>query len=123
MPILYKAILAFLLGGAICAIAQILIDKTKLTPAKILVSFVVFGVFLGAVGLYEPIFKIFGCGISLPIIGFGGAVAAGVKEAVINDGFLGIIGGSFSAMGAGVGLALLSGFLTSFLVRGKSKRM
>ena len=121
--IILKASLAFLLGGFICSVAQILIDKTKLTPAKILVSLVVFGVFLGAFGLYEPLFKIFGCGISVPIVGFGGAVATGVREAVDSDGFLGVLGGSFSAMGAGVGLSLLTGFLTSVLVRGKSKKM
>ena len=123
MTLILKAILAFLLGGSICVVAQILIDKTRLTPAKILVSFVVFGVLLGALGLYEPIFKIFGCGISLPIVGFGGAVANGVKKAVDSDGFLGILGGSFSAMGAGVGLALLSGFVTSLFTRGSSKKM
>ena len=118
-----KALLAFLMGGFICAVAQILIDKTKLTPAKILVSFVVFGVFLGAVGAYEPLFKIFGCGMSVPLVGFGSAVAKGVREAVDKDGFFGILAGSFSAMGAGTVLALLCGFLMSVLVRGKSKRM
>ena len=118
-----KLILAFLMGGFICVIAQILIDKTKLTPAKILVSYVVFGIFLGAVGLYKPLFEIFGCGISIPLIGFGGAVASGVKEAVLNDGFLGAIGGAFSAMGAGCIVALISGLVSSFLVKGKSKKM
>ena len=79
-----KPFLAFLLGGAICVVAQILIDKTKLTPARILVSYVVFGVFLGAIGLYKPIFEIFGCGISIPLVGFGGNIANGVKEAVVE---------------------------------------
>lgn len=118
-----KALLAFLMGGFICSIAQILIDKTKITPAKILVSFVVFGVFLGAVGLYEPLFKIFGCGMSVPLIGFGSAVARGVREAVMNDGFLGVIGGAFSAMGKGSAAALICGFTASLLVKGKSKKM
>ena len=118
-----KALLAFLMGGAICLIAQILIDKTKLTPAKILVFYVVFGVFLGAVGVYEPLFKIFGCGISVPLIGFGGTVAKGVREAVTSDGLIGALSGSFSAMGAGAVVALISGLIASFFVRGKSKKM
>jgi stage V sporulation protein AE len=97
-----KPFLAFILGGFICAIAQILIDKTKLTPARILVCFVVFGTFLGAIGLYEPIFEIFGCGISIPLIGFGGNIAKGVSEAVEKHGFLGALEGAFTASSAGV---------------------
>ncbi len=120
---LIKALLAFIMGGFICVIAQILIDKTKLTPAKILVSYVIFGIFLGASGAYEPLFKIFGCGISVPLIGFGSAVAKGVREAVISDGIFGVLGGAFSAMGAGTVLALISGLISSFFVRGKSKKM
>ena len=118
-----KAFLAALMGGAICVIAQILIDKTKLTPAKILVFFVVFGVFLGALGLYKPLFSIFGCGISIPLIGFGSAVAEGTREAVMESGIFGVIGGAFSAMGAGCALALICGFLSSLFFRGKSKKM
>ncbi len=118
-----KAFLAFLMGGFICSVAQILIDKTKITPAKILVFFVVFGVFLGGIGMYEPLFKIFGCGMSVPLIGFGSAVARGVREAVMSDGFLGIIGGAFSAMGAGCAAALICGFIAALLVKGKSKKM
>ena len=120
---LIKALLAFLMGGAICVIAQILIDKTKLTPAKILVSYVVFGVILGALGLYEPLFKIFGCGISVPLVGFGSAVAGGVKEAVIEKGLFGVLGGAFSAMGVGSAVALISGLTASVFVKGKSKKM
>ncbi|MBO5909796.1 MAG: SpoVA/SpoVAEb family sporulation membrane protein [Clostridia bacterium] len=118
-----KLILAFAVGGAISALVQLLIDLTCLTPAKILVLLVVFGVFLGAVGLYEPLFKIFGCGMSVPLIGFGSAVARGVREAVMSDGFLGVIGGAFSAMGAGCAAALICGFIASLLVKGKSKKM
>ena len=118
-----KLILAFIMGGFICMIAQILIDKTKLTPAKILVSLVVFGVFIGAIGLYEPLFKIFGCGISVPLVGFGSAVAKGVREAVTKDGIFGILSGSFTAMGAGTALSLICGFLASVFVKGKSKKM
>jgi stage V sporulation protein AE len=118
-----KPFLAFILGGFICAIAQILIDKTKLTPARILVCFVVFGTFLGAVGLYEPIFEIFGCGISIPLIGFGGNIAAGVKDAIDNEGFLGILKGSLTASSAGLTVALLSGLLSALFSKGKSKNL
>ena len=120
---LLKSLLAFLMGGIICVIAQILIDKTKITPAKILVSYVVFGIILGALELYKPLFEIFGCGISVPLVGFGGSVAGGVKEAVIEKGFLGALGGAFSAMGAGCIVALSSGLIASFFVKGKSKKM
>lgn len=116
-----KLILAFLIGGIFCAIAQILIDKTSLTPAKILVIFVCFGVLLGAVGLYEPIFKLAGCGISLPIVGFGGVVAKGVKEAVDEFGILGVLKGPFSSMSAGVLASLLLGFIVSLLFHSKPK--
>lgn len=118
-----KLALSFLLGGFFCVIAQILIDKTKLTPARILVSYVVFGVFLGAVGIYEPLFKIFGCGISVPLVGFGGNIAKGVKEAVLKDGILGALSGPFTAAAAGSELALLSGLISSFFSRGKSKNL
>lgn len=116
-----KLILAFLIGGIFCAVAQILIDKTSLTPAKILVIFVCFGVLLGAVGLYEPIFKLAGCGISLPIVGFGGVVAKGVKEAVDEFGILGVLKGPFSSMSAGVLASLLLGFIVSLLFHSKPK--
>ena len=116
-----KLILSFLIGGIFCAIAQILIDKTSLTPAKILVIFVCFGVLLGAVGLYEPIFKLAGCGISLPIVGFGGVVAKGVKEAVDEFGILGVLKGPFSSMSAGVLASLLLGFIVSLLFHSKPK--
>lgn len=120
---LLKAFLAFIFGGFLCVIAQIFIDKTRLTPAKILVSFVIFGVILGALGLYEPLFKIFGCGISVPLVGFGSTVASGVKEAVIEKGFLGVIGGSFSAMGIGTCAALICGLIAASFTKGKSKKM
>ena len=116
-----KLILAFLIGGIFCAVAQILIDKTSLTPAKILVIFVCFGVLLGAIGLYEPIFKLAGCGISLPIVGFGGVVAKGVKEAVDEFGILGVLKGPFSSMSAGVLASLLLGFIVSLLFHSKPK--
>lgn len=118
-----KSIIAFLLGGLLCVIAQILIDKTSFTPAKILVSFVVFGVFLGAIGLFEPVFEVAGCGISVPLVGFGGIVAKGVREAVESDGFFGILGGAFSSASIGCTAALLCGFVASVFSKGKSKRL
>ena len=118
-----KSLLAFLLGGALCAIAQILIDKTALTPAKILVSFVVFGVFLGAVGIYEPLFEYFGCGASVPLIGFGGSIAKGVKKAVSEMGLLGALGGPFTAAGAGISASIISAFVFSIFFSPKSKKL
>ena len=118
-----KIFLSFLLGGLICVVAQILIDKTKLTPAKILVFYVVFGVFLGGIGLYKPLFDIFGCGISVPLIGFGGNIATGVREAVEAEGFLGVLKGALSSSSAGLTLALLLGLLSSLFSKGKSKNL
>ena len=118
-----KSILAFLLGAFICACAQILIDKTNLTPAKILVSFVLFGIILGGVGLYEPLRNIFGCGISIPIIAFGSAIASGVKEAVLKDGFFGIFNGVFLNAGAGTVMSLFLGFVLSLFTKAKPKKM
>ena len=120
---LIKSLFAFLVGGAICAAAQIFIDKTKLTPAKILVSLVIFGVILGGIGLYQPIFDFCGCGISLPLVGFGANVAKGVRDAVSEMGFLGIFKGPFTAMSAGATVALLCGFIASLIFRGKSKKL
>lgn len=118
-----KSLLAFLVGGILCIIAQVLIDKTSFTPAKILVSFVVFGVFLGGVGLFEPLFEIAGCGASVPLLGFGGNVAKGVKKAVDSNGFFGILGGAFSAAAIGCTAALILGFVMSIFFKGKSKRL
>ena len=118
-----QLILTFISGGIICVIAQLLIDLTRLTPARILVLYVSVGVLLFAVGVFEPMEKIFGSGVTVPLIGFGSAVARGVREAVMNDGFLGVIGGAFSAMGKGCAAALICGFTASLLVKGKSKKM
>jgi stage V sporulation protein AE len=118
-----KIILAFAIGGALCALTQILIDKTSLTPAKILVSFVVLGVVLGALGLYDTLLEFCGCGISVPLIGFGGNIARGVKEAVDSSGLLGAIGGAFKSAGIGLGASLFLGFLFSLFFKGKSKRL
>ena len=120
---LTKAILAFIIGGLFCVFAQILIDKTSLTPARILVFYVVLGVFLGGVGLFEPLFEISGCGASLPLVGFGANVAKGVKKAVGEMGFFGVLGGAFSAAAIGCTVSLLMGFLMSLFFKGKSKRL
>jgi stage V sporulation protein AE len=123
METVLQLIRAFIVGGMFCVIAQILIDKTALTPAKILVSFVVFGVFLGAVGIYGPLFEYFGCGASIPLIGFGGSIAKGVKKAVIEMGLLGALGGPFTAAGAGISASIISAFIFSIFFSPKSKKL
>ena len=114
-------LLAFLMGGAICSIVQIFIDKTMLTPARILVTLVCVGVLLYGVGVYEPLFEIFGCGISVPLIGFGATVARGVKEAIDSTGALGILTGGLTATSAGITLALLLGLIFSVIGHGKRR--
>ena len=120
---LLKALFAFIIGGLFCVFAQILIDKTSLTPARILVFYVVFGVFLGGAGLFKPIFDLSGCGASLPLVGFGANVAKGVREAVEKMGIFGVLGGAFSAASIGCTVSLLMGFLASLFFKGKSKRL
>ena len=120
---LIKSLFAFLVGGIFCVIAQILIDKTSLTPARILVGYVVTGVFLGGVGLFQPLFKLAGCGASIPLVGFGGNVAKGVKKAVDSMGFFGVLGGAFSAAAIGCTVALLMGLIMAIFFKGKSKRL
>ncbi len=115
-------IFAFLVGGGFCIIAQILIDKTKLTPARILVLYVSAGVLLGAIGWYGPIKEIAGCGATLPLVGFGANIADGVKKAVSEDGFLGIFKGEFTAAAAGCSAALIFGYLAALIFKGKPKR-
>ena len=111
----------FLIGGSLCLIGQILIDKTKLTPARILVSYVVIGVFLGAIGVYEPFMKFAGAGASVPLTGFGSILAKGVKEAVDEKGFLGIFLGGLKASAGGITAAILSGLIVSLLFKDKDK--
>lgn len=112
---------AFIIGGLICVIGQLLIDLTKLTPAKILVSFVVLGVILGGLGLYEPLVDFAGAGATIPLTGFGNALAKGVKEAIQNDGAVGIITGGIGACAAGVTVAILSGLIAAILGKSKDK--
>lgn len=112
---------AFLVGGFICLIGQILIDKTKLTPAKILVGFVCIGVFLGAVGVYDKIINFASSGAAVPISGFGALLARGTREAVDKDGLLGAFTGPLTAGSAGIMAAVLSGLILSFMTRPKPR--
>ena len=112
---------AFLIGGAICLVGQLLIDKTKLTPARILVSYVVAGVILGAVGLYEPFAEFAGAGAAVPLTGFGNTLAKGVREAVDAQGFLGIFIGGLRATAGGITAAITAGLLAALLFRPKDK--
>ena len=112
---------AFLIGGAICLVGQLLIDKTKLTPARILVSYVVIGVFLGAIGVYQSLADFAGAGATVPLTGFGNTLAKGVKKAVEEDGFLGIFTGGLKASAGGITAAIFSGLLASILFRAKDK--
>ena len=118
-----QILMAFVGGGALCLLAQILIDLTKLTPARIMVSFVCLGVLLYALNLSTPLFNIFGAGVSVPLIGFGIAIADGVKTAVDGTGLIGILTGGLTATSAGITLAILLGFILSLLFGGKSKEM
>lgn len=121
MNIALKFILAFLVGGGLCAVAQILLDKTKLTPARILVGFVVCGVFLGAVGVYPLLTSVAGAGASTPLSGFGNLIARGVREAVDEQGLIGALTGPLCAAAAGISAALILGFLASLIFKGKRK--
>ncbi len=122
MSLFYECLSAFVVGGLLCVVAQLLIDLTRLTPARILVAFVVAGVVLGAVGLYEPLYRLAGCGVSVPLLGFGGALARGVREAVHTDGLLGALTGGLSATAAGVAAAMVLGLLAALLFKSRPKR-
>ena len=112
---------AFLIGGAFCVVAQILLDKTMLSPARILVGYVVVGVILGAVGLYAPLVEFAGAGASVPLTGFGYLIAKGVRTAVDEKGLLGVLSGPLTDAAIGTTAALLFGFLAALLSRGKPK--
>ena len=112
---------AFLVGGTLCLIGQILIDKTKLSPARILVGYVVCGVVLGALGIYEPLVKFAGAGASVPLTGFGYTLAKGVKTAVTEDGLPGIFGGGLKATACGITAAIIAGLLVSLIFKPKDK--
>ena len=118
---LIEYIRAFCVGGLFCLIAQILIDKTMLTPARILVSYVVAGVLLGAVGVYKPIVDFAGAGASVPLTGFGYLISKGVREAVDKDGLLGALTGGLKAAAGGVTAAMVFGFLAALIFDPKDK--
>ena len=122
MDIFWDFVKAFLVGGGICVIGQILIDLTKLTPARILVTFVVSGVFLQLLGLYEPIVKFAGAGATVPLTGFGYTLCKGVEKAVAEDGFLGIFTGGIRAGAGGITAAIVFGFLVSIIFSSKPKK-
>ena len=112
---------AFILGGVLCAIGQILIDKTNLTPARILVFYVVAGVFLSAVGLYQPLLEWGGAGAAVPLTGFGNTLAEGVKQAVREDGALGILTGGLKAAAGGITAAMVFGLAAAIIFKPKDK--
>ena len=112
---------AFVVGGLLCMIGQVLIDKTKLTPARILVGYVVAGVILGAIGLYEPLVEFAGAGATVPLTGFGNTLAKGVREAVQKEGYVGIFLGGLRSTAGGITVAILAGLAAGILFRAKDK--
>ena len=112
---------AFVVGGILCLIGQILVDKTKLTPARILVSYVVIGVLLGAIGIYKPLAEFAGAGATVPLTGFGYNLAKGVREAIDSDGFLGIFTGGLKAAAGGITAAVFCGLIVSLIFKAKDK--
>ena len=112
---------AFIVGGILCVIGQLLIDKTKLTPARILVSYVVAGVILGALGFYRPLVDFAGAGASVPLTGFGYSLAQGVKKAINESGFIGIFTGGLKSTAGGITAAIICGLSASILFRAKDK--
>ena len=113
---------AFLVGGAVCALVQILMEKTKLLPGRIMVLLVCTGAVLGFVGLYHPFADFAGAGAAVPLLGFGNVLWEGMKEAIDKDGFLGIFRGGFTASAAGIGAALVFGYLASLIFKPKMKK-
>ncbi len=112
---------AYVVGGLFCVLAQILIDKTTMTPARILVGYVVLGVFLGAIGIYKPLVDFAGAGATVPLTGFGYLISKGVKEAVSERGLIGAFTGALTAASGGTAAALIFGFLASILFKSKPK--
>lgn len=110
---------AFIVGGLLCVIAQILIDKTKLTPARILVTYVVSGVFLTAIGVYEPLVKFAGAGATVPLTGFGYSLAMGVKKAVSENGLFGVVTGGLTATSGGIAVAVIMGVVCAVVFKAK----
>lgn len=117
METILQCLKAFVVGGVFCVIGQILIDKTKLTPARILVSYVVAGVVLTAVGVYEPIVKFAGAGATVPLTGFGYTLAKGVEKAVAENGLVGALTGGLTATAGGIAAAITFGFLVALFAK------
>lgn len=113
---------AFWVGGLICALVQILLDKTKLMPGRVMVMLVCAGAVLGAVGLFKPLQDFAGAGVSVPLLGFGNTLFKGVKEAVDSDGFLGVFLGGLKASAAGISAALIFGYIASLVFKPKMKK-
>jgi len=122
MKVLLDYLYAFTVGGLLCVIAQVLIDKTRLTPARILVSYVVAGVFLGGVGLYGPLVEFAGGGATTPLTGFGYTIAKGVKKAVDSEGIIGVLKGGLTASAGGITVALFFGIIAALIFKSKPKR-
>ncbi len=112
---------AFLVGGAICAVVQVLLDKTKLMPGRVMVILVCLGAILGALGIYEPFAKWAGAGAGVPLTGFGNILFKGIKEAVDKDGFIGIFKGGFTASAVGISAALIFAYIASWFFGPKMK--
>lgn len=113
---------AFLVGGIICALVQILMEKTKMLPGRIMVLLVCTGAVLGFLGVYEPFVKFAGAGATVPLLGFGNTLWKGMQEAIDKDGFLGIFRGGFTASAAGIGAALVFGYLASLIFKPQMKK-
>ena len=122
MELITPYLKCFLVGGVLCAIGQILIDRTALTPARILTAYVVAGVILGAVGVYEPLTEWAGAGASVPLTGFGNTLAKGIREAVAEKGWLGIFTGGFTSAAGGIAAAIVFGYLGALLFRPREKK-
>ena len=122
MEMILEYLKAFAVGGAICLVVQLLIDLTKLTPARILVGYVVGGVILSAMGLYGPLAEWAGCGASVPLTGFGHLLAEGVRKAVDTDGAFGILKGGLTAAAAGITAALFFGLIAALISKPKMKK-
>ncbi len=121
MDVMLEYIWAFVVGGFFCVIGQLLIDFTKLTPARILVGYVVGGVILSAVGLYKPLADFAGCGATVPLTGFGHLLATGVKEAIGKDGFIGVLTGGLSAAAGGIAASVFFGYIVSLITKPKMR--
>ena len=121
MEAFYDYLLTFLVGGVLCVVAQILLDKTSLTPARILVGYVVAGVILGGLGVYKPLVDIAGAGATTPLTGFGYLIAKGVREAVDEKGLLGALTGGLSAASGGIAAAICFGYIAALVGKMRTK--